>query len=139
MDEIVLGGISLVGELTNFLGFQVKQIKDNIFVSQSKYAKNIIKMFGLENARHKHIPASIHVKITKDDQEVNVDQSLSRSIIGSLLYLTTSHPDIIFYMGGCPRQQANPKMSHLTQVLIMESCTPMILTPFLLDIVILIG
>lgn len=116
MEEIFLGGMSLVGELTKFLSFQVKQIKDDIFISQSKYAKNIVKKFGLENARHKHILASIHVKITKDDQEVNVDQSLSRSIIGSLLYLTTNHPDIIFYMGGCARQQANPKMSHLTQV-----------------------
>lgn len=80
--------MSLVWELTYFLGFQVKQMKDDIFVSQSKYAKNIVKMFGLENAMHKRTYVATHVKLIKDDQGVTIDQSLYKSMIESLLYLT---------------------------------------------------
>jgi len=78
-----------VGELTYFLGLQVKQMKDTIFISQSKYSKNIVKKFRLENASHKRTPAATHLKISKDENGVVVDQSLYRSMIGSLLYLTT--------------------------------------------------
>lgn len=108
--------MSLVGEVAYFLGFQVKQIKEGIFVSQSNYAKNIAKKFRFENARHKHTPAATHNKLTKDDKGVDVDQSIYRSIIGSLLYLTNSHPDIIFSLGVYSLYQANPKVIHLTQV-----------------------
>ncbi|KAK2374696.1 hypothetical protein QL285_075640 [Trifolium repens] len=135
VDDIVFGGMtdalvkqfvhqmqsefemSLVGELiTYFLGLQVKQMEDTIFISQSKYAKNIVKKFGMESATHKRTPAATHLKLTKDEKGVSVDQSLYRSIIGSLLYLTTSRPDFSFAVGVCARYQAEPKMSHLTQV-----------------------
>lgn len=59
--------MSLVGELTYFLRFQVKQMKDVIFLYQSKYAINKVAKYKLENDRHKRISASIHVKLTKDD------------------------------------------------------------------------
>ncbi|MCI03624.1 gag-pol polyprotein, partial [Trifolium medium] len=104
-----------LGELTFFLGLQVKQIGDTIFISQSKYAKNIVKKFGMENASHKRTPASTHLKLTKDEKGVDVDQSQYRSMIGSLLYLTASRPDITFVVGVCAKYQAEPKMSHLTQ------------------------
>ncbi len=134
VDDIVFGGMSdtmvqhfvhqmqsefemsLVGELTYFLGLQVKQMEDTIFISQSKYAKNIVKKFGMENASHKRTPAATHLKLTKDEKGVDVDQSQYRSMIGSLLYLTASRPDIAFAVGVCARYQAAPKMSHLTQV-----------------------
>jgi hypothetical protein len=108
--------MSLVGELTYFLGLQVKQMEDSIFLSQSKYAKNIVKKFGMENASHKRTPAPTHVKISKDENGVSVDQSLYRSMIGSLLYLTASRPDIAFAVGVCARYQAEPKVSHINQV-----------------------
>ncbi|PNX90667.1 gag-pol polyprotein, partial [Trifolium pratense] len=60
--------------------------------------------------------AATHLKLTKDEKGVNVDQSLYRSMIGSLLYLTASRPDITFAVGVCARYQAEPKMSHLVQV-----------------------
>jgi hypothetical protein len=134
VDDIVFGGMSdpmvkmfvnqmqsefemsLVGELTYFLGLQVKQMEDTIFISQSKYAKNIVKKFGMENANHKRTPAATHLKLSKDEHGVSVDQSLYRSMIGSLLYLTASRPDISFAVGVCARYQAEPKMSHLNQV-----------------------
>jgi hypothetical protein len=108
--------MSLVGELTYFLGLQVKQSEDTVFISQSKYAKSIVKKFGLENATHKRTPAATHIKLSKDENGVDVDQCLYRSMIGSLLYLTASRPDIAFAVGVCARYQANPKTSHLLQV-----------------------
>ncbi|KAK2419944.1 putative mitochondrial protein [Trifolium repens] len=134
VDDIVFGGMSntmvqhfvqqmqsefemsLVGELTYFLGLQIKQMDDTIFISQSKYARNIIKKFGMDNATHKRTPAPTHLKLTKDEKGISVDQSLYRSMIGSLLYLTASRPDITYAVGVCARYQADPKVSHLTQV-----------------------
>ncbi|XP_050896247.1 uncharacterized mitochondrial protein AtMg00810-like [Lathyrus oleraceus] len=108
--------MSLVGELTYFLGLQVKQMEDSIFLCQSKYAKNIVKKFGLENASHKRTPAPTHLKLSKDEKGISVDQSLYRSMIGSLLYLTTSRPNITFVVGVCDIYQAEPKVSHINQV-----------------------
>ena len=108
--------MSLVGDLNYFLGLQVKQMDDSIFVSQSKYAKGIVKKFGLDNASYKRTPAATHLKLTKDEKGEDVDQSLYRSMIGSLLYLTASRPDIAFVVGVCARYRAQPKASHLIQV-----------------------
>ena len=107
--------MSMVGELSFFLGFQIKQMHDSIFISQTKYAKNIVKKFGLEKVSHKKTPAATHLKLSKDEAGEAIDQSLYRSIIGSLLYLTASRPDIAYSVGACARYQANPKVSHLTQ------------------------
>ncbi|CAM8953553.1 unnamed protein product [Rhodiola kirilowii] len=108
--------MSMVGEMNYFLGLQVIQKKDGIFISQSKYAKNLIKKFDLEKASHKRTPAPTHLKITKDDVGTKVNQTLYRSMIGSLLYLTASRPNIAYAVGVCARYQANPKESHLMQV-----------------------
>ncbi|XP_057432399.1 secreted RxLR effector protein 161-like [Lotus japonicus] len=108
--------MSLVGELNYFLRLQVKQVEDSMFISQSKYVKELVKKFRLEGSTHKRTPAATHIKLTKDDSGANVDQSLYRSMIGSLLYLTASRPDIAFAVGVCARYQAAPKESHLIQV-----------------------
>jgi hypothetical protein len=91
-------------------------MEDTIFISQSKYAKNIGKKFGLDNGGHKRTPTETHLKPTKDEGGISVDQSMYRSMIRSLLYLTVSMPDITFVVGVCARYQAEPKRSHLTQV-----------------------
>ncbi|XP_050919004.1 uncharacterized mitochondrial protein AtMg00810-like [Lathyrus oleraceus] len=93
--------MSLGGELTYFLGLQVKQMEDIIFLSQSKYAKSIVKKFGLDNASPKRTHASTYVKVAKGENRVNVDQSLYRSMIGILLYLITIRHGITFYVGYC--------------------------------------
>ncbi|XP_058775381.1 secreted RxLR effector protein 161-like [Vicia villosa] len=90
--------------------------EDSTFMSQRKYAKNIVKKFGMDSASHKRTPAQTHQKLHKDEWGISVDQSLYRSMIGSLLYLTTSTPDIAFAVGVCARYQAEPKASHLNQV-----------------------
>jgi len=70
----------------------------------------------MDNASHKRTPAATHLKLSKDEKGVVVNQSMYMSMIGSLLYLTASRPDITFAVGVCARYQAEPKMSHLTQV-----------------------
>jgi len=82
--------ISMVGELNYFLGLQVKQQKDGIFISQEKYAKNLVKRFGLDSKKHASTPMSSSIKLSSDLASVEVDPTLYRSIIGSLLYLIAS-------------------------------------------------
>ena len=108
--------MSMVRELTFFLGLQVKQKKENIFVSQEKYARNIVKKFGLDSKKHTSTPMSSSTKLNVDSSGVEVNPTLYRSIIRSLLYLTASRPDIAFSVGVCARYQAAPKESHLTAV-----------------------
>ena len=108
--------MSMVGELTFFLGLQVKQKKKDIFVSQEKYIRNIVKKFGLDSKKHASTPMSSSTKLNVDSSGVEVGPTLYRSIIGSLLYLTASRPDIAFSVGVCARYQAAPKESHLTAV-----------------------
>jgi hypothetical protein len=62
-----------------------------------------VKKFGLDNGGHKRTPAATHLKLTKDESGISVDQSMYRSMIGSLLYLTASRPDITFVVGVCVR------------------------------------
>ena len=108
--------MSMVGELNYFLGLQVKQRKDAIFISQEKYAKNLVKRFSLDSKKHTSTPMSSSAKLSLDTADVEVDPTFYRSMIGSLLYLTTSRPDIAFSVRVCARFQAAPKESHLTTV-----------------------
>ena len=106
--------MSMIGELTHFLGLQICQQDSGIFLSQSKYAKNLVKKFDLESTSSVRTPMSPNVKLTVDLLRKNVDPSLYRSMIGSLLYLIASRPDISYSVGMCARYQANPKESHMT-------------------------
>ncbi|CAM8902256.1 unnamed protein product [Rhodiola kirilowii] len=108
--------MSMVGEMCYFLALLVKQKEDGIFISESKYARNLIKKFDLEKVAHKRTPDATHVKITKDEAGTSVDRTLYRSMIGSLLYLSASRPDISHVVGVCARYEANPKDSHLMNV-----------------------
>ena len=106
--------MSMVGELTFFLGLKIRQLKDGIFFSQSKYVRELVNKFGLESTKHPRTPMSTTTELSKDAFGKYVEQKLYRSIIRGLLYLTVSHLDISFSVGACTRYQANPKESHLT-------------------------
>jgi hypothetical protein len=82
--------MSMIGELNYFLGLQVKQTVEGIFISQSKYAKDLVKRFGLYGKSCARTPMSTSVKISSDLVGKPVDPSLYRSMIGSLLYFTAS-------------------------------------------------
>ncbi|GJR72470.1 hypothetical protein Tco_0084835 [Tanacetum coccineum] len=85
-----------MGELTFFLGLQVKQKQNGIFISQDKYVGEILKKFGLFSIRSASTPMETHKALTKDEDGEDVDVHLYRSMIGSLMYLTSSRPDIMF-------------------------------------------
>ena len=108
--------MSLVGELSYFLGLQIKQLNDEIFITQAKYANNLVKMFGLECVKHWDTLMSTILKLSNDASGKNVEQILYRGMIGSLLYLTASRPDISFSMGVCARYLSDPKESHLSSI-----------------------
>ncbi|CAA7026580.1 unnamed protein product [Microthlaspi erraticum] len=91
--------MSMVGELKYFLGLQVNQTEKGIFISQSTYAKNLLVKFGLDKCKEARTPMSTTTKIGKDEQGEDVDVKLYRGMIGSLLYLTASRPDLSFSVG----------------------------------------
>ena len=95
--------MSMIGELTHFLGLQIRQQDSGIFLSQSKCAKNLVKKFDLESTSSVRTPMSPNVKLTVDLLGKSVDPSLYKSMIGSLLYLTASRPNISYSVGVCAR------------------------------------
>ncbi|GJV50657.1 retrovirus-related pol polyprotein from transposon TNT 1-94 [Tanacetum coccineum] len=105
--------MSMMGELNFFLGLQIKQMEDGIFFNQSKYIKEMLKKFGLEDSKPMKTPMSSDTKLTKDEECESVDSTKYRGMIGSLLYLTASRPDIMFSVCLCARFQEAPKTSHL--------------------------
>ncbi|GKC06917.1 uncharacterized mitochondrial protein-like protein [Tanacetum coccineum] len=108
--------MSMMGELNFFLGLQIKQMEDGIFFNQSKYIKEMLKKFGLEDSKPMKTPMSSDTKLTKDKECESVDSTKYRGMIGSLLYLTTSRPDIMFSVCLCARFQEDPKTTHLEAV-----------------------
>ncbi|GKE41318.1 retrovirus-related pol polyprotein from transposon TNT 1-94, partial [Tanacetum coccineum] len=108
--------MTMIGELNFFLGLQIKQMEDGIFFNQSIYIKEMLKKFGLEDSKPMKTPMSSDTKLTKDEQCELVDTTNYRGMIGSLLYLTTSRPDIMFSVCLCARFQEDPKTSHLEAV-----------------------
>ncbi|GJR49045.1 putative ribonuclease H-like domain-containing protein [Tanacetum coccineum] len=108
--------MSSMGELTFFLGLQVKQKEDGIFISQDKYVAEILKKFDFASVKTTSTPIEIQKPLTKDEVAADVDVHLYRSMIGSLMYLTASRPDIMFAVCACSRFQVTPKTSHLNVV-----------------------
>ncbi|GKB73215.1 putative ribonuclease H-like domain-containing protein, partial [Tanacetum coccineum] len=108
--------MSLMGELTFFLGLQVKQKDDGIFISQDKYVAEILKKFYFANVKTASTPIETQKPLVKDEEASDVDVHLYRSMIGSLMYLTASRPDIMFVVYACSRFQVSPKSSHLSSV-----------------------
>jgi len=87
--------MSMLGELSFFLGLQVNQMKNGIFISQIKYVKEMLKKFTMEDCKPVSTPMMIGCKLSKDDQAPSVDQTQYHSMIGSLLYLIATRPDIL--------------------------------------------
>ncbi|GKA68230.1 uncharacterized mitochondrial protein-like protein, partial [Tanacetum coccineum] len=111
--------MSSMGELTFFLGLQVQQKKDGIFISQYKYVVEILKKFGFTEVKTASTPMETQKPLLKDEDGEEVDVHMYRSMIGSLMYLTSSRPDIMFAVCVCARYQVNPKVSHLYAVKMM--------------------
>ncbi|GJU34245.1 retrovirus-related pol polyprotein from transposon TNT 1-94 [Tanacetum coccineum] len=105
--------MSSMGELTFFLGLQVQQKKDGIFISQDKYVGEILKKFRFIAVKTASTPMEIQKPLLKDEDGEEVDVYMYRLMIGLLMYLTSSRPDIMFAVCACATYQVNPKVSHL--------------------------
>ncbi|GJZ32031.1 putative ribonuclease H-like domain-containing protein [Tanacetum coccineum] len=95
--------MSSMGELTFFLGLQVMQRDDGIFISQDKYVADILKKFDFVTMKTSSTPIETHKALLKDEEAEDVDVHLYRLMIGSLMYLTASRPDIMFVVCACAR------------------------------------
>nr|GEZ40173.1 ribonuclease H-like domain, reverse transcriptase, RNA-dependent DNA polymerase [Tanacetum cinerariifolium] len=92
-----------MGELTFFLGLQVKQKEDGIFISQDKYVAEILKKFDFLSVKTTSTPIKTKKPLVKDEEAADVDVHLYRSMIGSLMYLIASRPDIMYAVCACSR------------------------------------
>jgi len=108
--------MSMMGELKFFLGIQINQSKDGVYVHQTKYTKELLKKFKLEDCKVMNTPMHPTCTLSKEDTRSKVDQKLYRGMIGSLLYFTTSRPDILFSVCLCARFQSDLRESNLTTV-----------------------
>jgi hypothetical protein len=87
--------MSLLGELSFFLGLQICQRNQGIFISQTEYIREILKRLGMEDCKPVITPMQTSCKLRKDDDSKSTDQRQYRSLIESLLYVTTSRPDVM--------------------------------------------
>jgi hypothetical protein len=104
--------MSMMGELNFFLGLQIKQCKQGTFVHQTKYTKDLLKKFDMSDAKPLASPMATSIVLDLDEDGEEVDQREYRSMIGSLLYLTVTRPDIHFVVCLCARFQASPRHLH---------------------------
>jgi hypothetical protein len=108
--------MSMMGDLTYFLGFQVKQLKYGTFISQTKYTQDLLKRFGMKDAKLAKTPMGTDGHIDLNKRGKFVDKKAYRSMIGSLHYLCASRLDIMLSVCMCARFQSDPKECHLVVV-----------------------
>nr|GEZ82849.1 hypothetical protein [Tanacetum cinerariifolium] len=108
--------MSMMGEMKFFLGFQVNQFSNGILINQSKYIVDILKRFGMENCDTVPTPMVKQAKLKLDLVGKPVDHTDYQSMIGSLMYVTSSIPDIMFATCMCARYQANPNKHRVSAI-----------------------
>nr|GEV61132.1 hypothetical protein [Tanacetum cinerariifolium] len=108
--------MSMMGEMTFFLGLQVGQSPSGIFINQSKYVHEILNKYGLNTFDIVGTPMNIKDKLDLDQIGTPIDATKYRSMIGSLMYLTTSKPNIVHATCVCARYQSHPTKKHLKEV-----------------------
>jgi hypothetical protein len=121
--------MSMMGELKYFLGFQIKQLKDSTFISQTMYTHDLLKKFGMDKVKPIKSPMGTNGHLDLDMCGKSVDQKVYRCMIGSLLYLCASRPDIMLCVCMCARFQAASKEYHLRAI--KRIMRYLVLTPYL--------
>ncbi|KAK2988423.1 hypothetical protein RJ640_023970 [Escallonia rubra] len=101
-----------IGLMSYYLGIEVKQRDDGIFISQEAYAKEVLKRFNMENCNPISIPIEVEKKLSRHVKEGPIDRTLFRSLVGSLRYLTCTRPDILYAVGYISRYMENPTTYH---------------------------
>jgi hypothetical protein len=108
--------MSMMGQMSFFLGLQVSQSPGGIFINQSKYANEILKKFGFYSSEPVDTPMVDRTKLDEDPSGIPVDITKYRSMIGSLMYITASRPDLLFAVCMCARYQSRPTKKHVEAV-----------------------
>ncbi|XP_050878514.1 secreted RxLR effector protein 161-like [Lathyrus oleraceus] len=108
--------MSLTGELNYFLCLQIIQLNEGTFVCQIEYCKDLLKRFGMVDAKSIDTPMATNGNLERNENGKDVEVKKYRGMIGYLLYLTASRPDIMFSVCMCSRYQSAPKESHLNVV-----------------------
>lgn len=108
--------MSMMGKMSFFLGLQISQNPSGIFINQTKYANDILKKFGFNASDSVDTPMVERSKLDDDSSGVPVDQTKYKSMIGSLMYLTASRPNLLFAVCMCARYQSKPTKKHLEAV-----------------------
>lgn len=108
--------MSMMGEMRFFLGFEIKQLKQGTFINQAKYTQDMVKRFKMTYLKGASTPMQTKCHLELKPNGKDVDQKVYQSMIGSLLYLCASRPDIVLSVGVCARYQAAPKESHMVAV-----------------------
>ena len=101
--------MSMFGEIKFFVGLQIQQSKNGIYITQSKYIKEMLKKFGMEDSKLVGTPMCTGLKLTKDDDSKEVDQTLYRSMIGKLQYVVHKRSDISLVVNIVARFLAKPR------------------------------
>nr|GEU90132.1 retrovirus-related Pol polyprotein from transposon TNT 1-94 [Tanacetum cinerariifolium] len=105
--------MSMMGQISFFLGLQVSKSHRGIFINQSKFALKILKKFGMDSCGPVDTPTMDQLKLDEDPLRILVDQTRFHSMVGSLMYLTANMPDLVFAVCMCARYQASPTKKHL--------------------------
>ncbi|GKE28357.1 retrovirus-related pol polyprotein from transposon TNT 1-94, partial [Tanacetum coccineum] len=105
--------MSMMGQMSFFLGLQVSQNPRGIFINQSKFSLEILNKFGMDSCDLVDTPMVDQLKLDEDPLGIPIDQTQFCSMVGSLMYLTTSKPDLVFVVCMCVRYQASPTKKHL--------------------------
>ncbi|KAG7534720.1 GAG-pre-integrase domain [Arabidopsis thaliana x Arabidopsis arenosa] len=104
--------MSDLGKMKYFLGVEVKQCQDGIFICQRRYAREVLARFGMENSNSVKNPIVPGTKLHKDQSGERVDETLFKQLVGSLMYLTVTRPDLMFVVCLISRFMASPRVSH---------------------------
>ena len=108
--------MSMMGELKFFLGLQIKQTPQGIYIHQTKYVEELLKKFNMSDAKEMKTPKHPTTHLGLDKESTKVNETQYRAMIGSLFYLIASRLDILFSVCLCDRYQKKPREDHLTVV-----------------------
>ncbi|GKC61024.1 hypothetical protein Tco_1088622 [Tanacetum coccineum] len=112
--------MSMIGKISFFLGLQILQSPRGIFINQSKYALESLKIYGMESSDPMDTPMVEKSKLDENTQGKAADPTHYRGMIGTLLYLIASRPDLTFVVCMYARYQAKPTEKHLHDTLITQ-------------------
>jgi hypothetical protein len=100
------------GLMSYFLGIEVKQQHDGIFISQKKYMKEILEKFKMESCNSMSTPVETSIKLSKEGDDRVIEPILYKSLVGSLRYLMITRPDIVYGVGLVSRYMEKPMQTH---------------------------